>query len=434
MTWWTSDGTTWKKVTSPQINVAGVWKPVVRGMVYDGTAWKRFFPESEITSTAITGGLTGSVPIGVARTVSGTVTALAGAIGGGTVTVQQRAVGASTWTTIGTGPVGSGAVAPWSASVTPTICGATQFQAVYSGDATYQGSTSPISTVTTIVNAPAKPTAGTIGNTTASFSWAAVGGATGYRVYRANTLVSTQAGLTFTDTGLTPNTDYSWTVVATANSGACVSAASPAKTGHTGQDAATDSGSATVQIRPEKTNSYRPDTGWGYIGENVGQGYFSDSGRNYTGTIDYGTNAQLRAKVEADLGTNGAKRYDNMTVSAARVNLYKKTGVGSNSALTVTFYNSPATAGTGGAPVRNGTATTDTSSASGSSKWCAIGTAHWAALKAGTARSIVLYNASAAVYAQFVGKGGNTDTTSDLQLDCSWNYALTAAVPPAWTN
>jgi hypothetical protein len=399
-------------------------------MVRVGGVWRRFYPDSEVTSTAITSGLTGTVEVGVARTVQGTVTAASGTISGGTVTVYQRTAGGA-WVSVGTATPGTGAVAAWSASVTPSLCGSTEFKAVYSGTATYQGSETAASAVSVIVRAPAKPNGDALGTTTATLSWAAVPGATGYKVYRNGSLVSTQAGTSISQTGLTPNTSYSWTVVAT--NGTCESAASPAKTGKTGQDAVTDSGSATIEVRPAKTNSYRPDVGWGYIGENVGQGYYSDSGRNYTGTIDFGGQATLQAAVIAALGANGATRWANMTVSAARVYLYKRTGVGSSASITVSFFNSTAEAGVGGAPARTGTKVDAASAASGAGSWLSIGTAHWDALKAGTARSIVLYNATTTMYAQFDGKSAATNRCN-LQLDCSWNYQLTTAVTPVWTN
>lgn len=432
MAWKVRDGGVWHDVAHPTVVVAGQPRTVVRGLVRVGGAWRRFYPDSEVTATAITGGLTGTVEVGVAKAVSGTVTAVSGSISGGTVTVYQRQDAAAPWVQVGTSTPGTGAVAAWSAQVTPLLCGATEFKAVYSGTATYEGSESAVTLASVIVRAPAKPTGGTIGTTTAALSWAAVAGATSYDVYRGATKVSSaQAGLSFTDTGLTPDTDYSWTVVARV--GSCTSAASPAKTGHTGQDAVRDTGSATIQIRPDKTNSYRPDVSWGYIGANVGQGYYSASGSNYTGVIDYGTNAQLRAKCEAALGANGATRYDNMTVSAARVYLHKVSGVGAGGSVTVSFYNSTATAGTGGAPARNGTVVNEATASGGAGKWQSIGTAHWDALKAGTARSIVTYNLGTANYARFDGKDVAAGRC-DLQLDCSWDYQLTSAVAAAWTN
>ena len=449
MAWWVRDDTdVWRDVTAPKIQVNDKWYPVVRGMVYTGTKWERFFPHQEVTVTTITAGLTAPVNVGQARSVSGTVYTISGVVSGGTVTVQQRLAAAGTvpagaWVTVGTSAaLTTSASVPWSAAVTPTICGASEFRAVYSGSPVNQGSSSVPQAVTVVVGTPAKPTGVTLVNTTASISWPAVGGATSYDVWRKGVTAANptgakikvsaaQAGVTFSDSALTPNTDYEWTVVAKYLT--CTSPESPLKKGHTGQDAVNDVGSATIAVRPEKTNSYRNDVDWGYIGEAVGQGYYSVASRNYSGVIDYGTNAQLKAKVQTALGANGATRYTNMTVSAARVYLFKKTGVGAGGPVNVSFYVSVAEAGAVDAePVRQGTKVTEATASGGSGKWQSIGTAHWALLKAGTARSVVTYDNAAANYAQFDGKSTATDRCN-LQLDCAWNYALTAAVPPAWT-
>jgi hypothetical protein len=185
-------------------------------------------------------------------------------------------------------------------------------------------------------------------------------------------------------------------------------------------------------VRPLKTNSYRPSGAWGYVGETVAQGYFDSSTRNYTGTIDYGGQAALQASVVAALGVNGQQRWDHLVVSAARVYLFRKSGVGSGGTITVSLYNSPAEAGVGGQPTRAGTAVVENAASPGAGKWNTVGTEHWAALKAGTARSIVMYDNRAAAYMQFDGKSKGA-TRCNLQLDCSWDYALTAGVPPAWT-
>lgn len=440
--WYVRDGAGWQQVSQPKILIGTSWYTVVRGMVYTGTKWERFFPHTEVTATTITGGLTAPINVGQAKTVSGTVYTVAGVVAGGTVSVQQRAVGTSSWTTVGTSAaLGSAASVPWSVATTPIFCGATEFQAVYNGSPTNQGSTSPTQAVTVTVGTPAKPVGGALANTTAAISWAAVAGATGYDVWRkgvtaanpAGTKIkvsAAQPGLTYSDASLTSNTDYEYTVVAL--KGACVSPESPILKGHTGQTSVQDTGSATIEVRPEKTNSYRPSSGWGYIGEAVGQGYYSSSNSNYTGTIDYGTNAELQAKVIAALGTNGATRYTNMTVSAARVFLQKKSGVGTGGTVPLSFYNSTAVAGTGGAPNRQGTEVNATSPSGGSGAFVSIGTAHWAALKAGTGRSIVLYELSSAVYAQFDGKS-TAANRCNLQLDCSWNYSIGSPVTPVWT-
>jgi fibronectin type 3 domain-containing protein len=82
-------------------------------------------------------------------------------------------------------------------------------------------------TVTPFVLTPAAPAGltATGGNKQVSLSWTASANATGYQVYRGATLVATQAGTTYLDTGLTNGTSYSYTVVATNGS-----ASSPAST------------------------------------------------------------------------------------------------------------------------------------------------------------------------------------------------------------
>jgi len=80
--------------------------------------------------------------------------------------------------------------------------------------------------LTPFVLTPAVPTGlvATVGNTQVSISWAPSANAAGYLVYRGSTLVATQAGTSFTDTGLANGTSYTWTVVAT--NGSAQSAAS----------------------------------------------------------------------------------------------------------------------------------------------------------------------------------------------------------------
>ena len=425
----------WERSDFPKAYVNGQWLPIARAMIYTGGTWERFFPDVEPTMTVITGGLTGTITLGVPKVVSGTTTAALGAIVGGTVTIYQRNVGEGDagWVAVGSALVPTGAQnSNWSVSMTPTKCGASDFKAVYGGTPTNLASESGPSAASVIIGAGGALTGSALTNTSATLSWAAVPGALQYEVQRDSVLVSTQAGTTFNDSGLTPGTTYQWRVRALGPNG-CVGAWSPVKSGTTGQDQQNDTGSATIEVRPDKTNSYRPDVGWGYIGENIGQGYYSQSGRNYTGVMDFGTNAELEAKVIAALGANGATRYANMSVSAARVYLFKRTGVGSGGSVTASFFNSTAAAGVGGAPPRNGTVVNDATASGGSGKWQNIGTAHWDALKAGTARSIVTYNLGTTNYAQFDGKSSGTNR-GNLQLDCSWDYELTVAIPPSWNN
>jgi len=82
--------------------------------------------------------------------------------------------------------------------------------------------------VTPFVITPAAPTGlmATAGNAQVALSWSPTANATGYKVYRGATLVSTQATTSFVDTGLTNGTAYTYTVVATNGSASSV-ASSP---------------------------------------------------------------------------------------------------------------------------------------------------------------------------------------------------------------
>ena len=254
-------------------------------------------------------------------------------------------------------------------------------------------------------------------------------GATEYEVRRDGVLLVTQPGASFTDSGLAPATAYSYRV--TAKRGTCGSTESPALVGTTSRSTVRDAGSATIKIDPLKTNSYRPDVAWGYISSNVGQGFYTNSNANYTGVIDYGPNADFKAKVAAALGDNGAQRAAHLTVTKAEVWLYKQTGVGEHPLIDVKFFASTAEAGVGGLPPRSGSEVMVVSTSWGAGKWYDIGVSHAQALLAGTGRSIVLFNPISTEYGRFNGKGGSTDACV-LRMAVSWDYQLSSSAPGGW--
>jgi hypothetical protein len=402
----------------------------MRGEVFLNGAWVRFFPHEETTHLTVTAGLSSPLSVGAGRTVEGTVAPASGGVSGGTVTVSARPVGGSAWTQIGQAAVAPAAgTAPWALTATPLECGDHEFRVTYSGTSVNAPSEAPIITQGVGLNTPVKPVGGAIEDTALTFSWSAIPGATSYEVLVDGALWGTATATSLRVTGLTPATAYSFTV--RAKRGTCESAVSPALVGTTSRSTVQDSGSATIKIDPLKTNSYRPDTGWGYISSNVGQGYYSNSGSNYTGVIDYGTNAELKAKIAAALGTNGAQRAANLTIAKAEVWLYKQTGVGSSGSVNASFFVSTAEAGAGGLPARSGTEVVVASTSSGAGKWYDIGLAHANALLAGTARSVALFKAATTAYLRFNGKGGSTDSCV-LRMDVSWNYLLSSSAPGGW--
>jgi hypothetical protein len=420
----------WVDVQSPSVVVGGEDCQVIRGQVFTGGKWVRFFPHEETTTLTVTAGLSSPLSVGAGRTVEGNVTPMSGGISGGTVKVEARPVGGSTWTAIGQAAVApSGGAAHWALTATPLECGQHEFRVTYSGTPVNAASEAPIVVQGVGLNTPAKPTGGAIEDTALTFSWAASPGATSYDVLVNGVLWGTATATSLRVTGLSPATAYSFTVKA--KRGTCESGVSPALVGTTSRSTVQDSGSATIKIDPLKTNSYRPDVGWGYISSNVGQGYYSNSGSNYTGVIDFGTNADLKAKVAAALGANGAQRAANLTVAKAEVWLYKQTGVGSSGAVNASFFVSTAEAGVGGLPARSGTEVVVASTSSGAGKWYDIGLAHAQALLAGTARSIALFKAATTAYLRFNGKGVSTDACV-LRMDVSWNYQLSSSAPGSW--
>ena len=99
---------------------------------------------------------------------------------------------------------------------------------VYSARSTALAVTMP-STVTV----PAAPTglaSSSVSMTSATISWTAVSGATGYQVYRGSTLVGSPSAATYGDSGLTASTAYSYTVKATNSAGASPASAALAVT------------------------------------------------------------------------------------------------------------------------------------------------------------------------------------------------------------
>jgi hypothetical protein len=77
-------------------------------------------------------------------------------------------------------------------------------------------------------------------SSTVIVNWNDVSGATGYTVYRDGEEVATPTASTFTDTGLTPNTEYEYTVEATTAGGTSAESAAVSVTTRAAGDAKQD--------------------------------------------------------------------------------------------------------------------------------------------------------------------------------------------------
>jgi chitodextrinase len=120
------------------------------------------------------------------------------------------------------------------------------------GNASAQSSSSSFSTLadTTAPSVPAGLSSPSQTSTTISLSWAASTdnvGISGYKIYRGGTLLTTTTGTTYTDTGLTDGTSYSYAVAAYDATGNA-SAQSSAKSFQTALVAGDVSGDGHVNI------------------------------------------------------------------------------------------------------------------------------------------------------------------------------------------
>ncbi|MHC3815919.1 glycosyl hydrolase family 18 protein [Streptomyces sp. DT9] len=116
-------------------------------------------------------------------------------------------------------------------------------------------------------SAPGTPTASGVTNTSAKLSWSAATddhGIKNYDVLRDGAVVATVTGTTYTNTGLTAGTDYSYTVQA--------------------RDTADQTGPASGAVKVHTTGGGGTDPGGPGTGGKVNLGYFTDwgvYGRNY---------------------------------------------------------------------------------------------------------------------------------------------------------
>lgn len=149
------------------------------------------------------------------------------------------------------------------------------------GTNSFQFSATPAGATQTDTQAPTAPSGVRVTSTTstsAALAWTAATdnvGVTGYRIFRNGTQVGTTQGTTFTDTALTPGTQYSYTVKAIDAAGN-LSAASTAATATTASGAqppppATGGCTATYDITSQWATGFtanvtvtaqQPTTGW----------------------------------------------------------------------------------------------------------------------------------------------------------------------------
>jgi hypothetical protein len=450
----TDGGTTWTEVgRTPVVDPnTGVWSVTHRITTPGVVDYRANFPGVGVYSPAVSTSLptdtatetTTSTPIipatlwnGTGFAATGTVKTLAGdPVTDGTVDLWWRnTIGPDTsWKkSVSESPVSSGTYSI--VNPPPDTLGATEWQVKYSGPGYFLPSDSGVVARTVNLRPASSLTKGAVTHTSASFTWAAVPGATHFNVeYKINEGVWTALGggsnlpaLGINVTGLLPDFAFSFRVQTTAQdpTGTWVlggwSTAIGMITGHPQQTevGATDWVSLSVQYY----DSHRNDSNaWGSVSD-MRQGYYSSpyGGEGYIGVARY-TGTRVRDAIIAACGSSA--RHANGTCSAAEIWMTRKTGVGDGAGVILSFYTTTSD-GTGSRPVRDGTKKDTGSTGTGASAWADIGTEHGQRIGDAGANSICIYRNDKTNYGAW--------DPGDLRLKWSWDYISVEYLAPAWT-
>lgn len=293
--------------------------------------------------------------------------------------------------------------------------------------------------------APASPAVvpDTVSHTTARITWALIAGASHYDIeYQVNS-GTWQEGFygrtygSYIQSSLASGTKYRFRVRSKGKN----SADEYVYSAWSSSQPQMDSGTAEVRksgsfsqrkVACTGSNSWRANTGWGYIGEDVGQGYFSDPNANYYGVMTYDPTG-FKDWVTS---TYGADVLNNLTFTQTQVYMVRKSGIGSGSSINSYFRLTNRNAG-------SGSSTPATSSLDSNDKW-ALGQSKWVGLPdwwgqriifRGTyiisdIKGICVQRSSSADYMQFEGR--SSGDACDIRVSCSWDFQVSADVPARW--
>jgi len=133
---------------------------------------------------------------------------------------------------------------------------------VYATNNTGQGGVSNTASATTLSTIPGTPTsfsATAVSESQVDLSWSAPssdGGSaiTGYQIYRDATLISSPTGTSYSNTGLSPETSYTYTVYAVNANGSSISPATASATTQVGGKTIIFNGSVNVAVYPKIWN------------------------------------------------------------------------------------------------------------------------------------------------------------------------------------
>lgn len=427
MAWYSFDGADWQECRDPWVFDAGTWKQMDEAYVFDAGTWKRFYQREVSANVSVA--TSGGTYAGDSVTISGAVIDPEGNAAqpsDGTV-LLERGYDDGNWTTVGTLPLTE--QGQYTVQQVDPLPGDHYYRATFQPSAeTYFTAGQQMSAVKSLGLRSPSLTKGSVTTTSYSCSCSSVAGAITYEFQENSSTVQNTASTSLSRTGRSNNTQYTVRVRAYASTpnGDVSSSWSGTITARTGRSEQRDSGTSSyIYVTSQGRGQYRRDVGWGYVGSDVRQGYYSSSygGTGYFGVIDYGS--KVRDALNSAIGST---RRSKGTCNFAEVYLVKESGVGTGGTVQIGFYTSDRGVG-GSEPNLEGSKYTTTSASGGAGAYEPIGTAHGQRLGDYGSRSLVTYQTSSPTgnYASF--NGGDT---GKLKIRWTWNYVTVTAVSSIW--
>ena len=318
-----------------------------------------------------------------------------------------------------------------------TVVGPLDWKVVYTGTGAYLDSESASVSKSIGLNGVTGITKGAVSHSSAAISWAEVSGASSYEVSCNGAVQSYPTAASYSATGLAEQTDHTFSVRprrADAAGNHVYGTASSARMS-TGRSQQTKSGSFGYEARPTATSTYRPVDGWGYSGDDVLQGYYSNSTYVGYGTMTYDGPA-FQNWVRANYGQDV---LDHLNWTHCQVAMYRISGSGSGSSIGLTWYVSSATAGSGGQPSLAGGGAWGAFTP-GTSGWVVFsGSPHWGGHVllnqdvggTGICRSFVIHRNNSSDYSRY---GGRADASNacNIYVECNWNFVSVSEIAAGW--
>jgi hypothetical protein len=262
-----------------------------------------------------------------------------------------------------------------------------------------------------------------------TLGWNAMWGAAYYNIYCAYTgqgkYLWGQTPYTSVSIGLGGDTYHQFWIAAVSGKGVESAHSGPHQV-LSGHPEARKQGSFTFEGRPSATKTWRPSDGWTYSanGDDVLQGWFSASSNNAFGTMQHdgpGFQNWVASNYGWDVVSNMG--WDDFALA-----MYRMSGTGTGSAVSQTYYVSPAKCSQGGQPPLAGGTAMGSHLPNNAGSWDR-GLPNWWAghvlrnedVGNGPCWSFVMYRANSADYSRY---GGLSDfgNSCNYYVACSWNF------------